>query len=105
MVGPEGLWFELRDQPRFRLGRRRADRRVLLALVEQRLLAPGVGLSTDFLFESGWPDEEVNPVVASSRVYKSIDRLRKAGLDPILHRHADGYLLDVGCPVALVNRG
>jgi hypothetical protein len=98
-VGPNATWFELPGTPRVELRRRRTIRRVLHALVEQRLRAPGVGLSADQLFEAGWPGERALPHSAAARVYDAVRILRQSGLEPILLRQDDGYLLDPDRPV------
>ncbi|HEY0838884.1 MAG TPA: hypothetical protein VGD74_01735 [Vulgatibacter sp.] len=55
LVGPDAAWFQLDTGTRIDLRRRAAVRRFFHGLVEQRLLAPGVGLGLDSLFALGWP--------------------------------------------------
>ncbi|WP_373047118.1 hypothetical protein [Vulgatibacter sp.] len=99
-IGPDGNFFELPGGARADLRRRGAMRRIFLALVEQRLLAPGEGLSQQALADLGWPGEAILPDAAASRVYTSIRTLRAMGLGGILRKHADGYLLDPDVAVA-----
>lgn len=78
------------------VARRGAIRRVLHALVEQRHLAPGVGLPVERLFAAGWPGDRALPTAASNRVYAAVRTLRALGLEAVLLRSGDGYLLDAG---------
>lgn len=99
LIGPDAVWFEYGSHPRTHLGRRGAQRRLLQALVEYRILAPGHGLSLEQMAKSGWPGESVTPSAAANRVYNSVNALRKAGLADVLLRQADGYLLSPDVPV------
>ena len=81
------------------LKRRTAIRRILRGLVENRLLAPGVGASAEELAGIGWPGEKILPGAASTRVWSGIRTLRSLGLSGVLLRHADGYLLDPDLPI------
>lgn len=92
-VGPEGAWFEWGGE-RVDLRRRTAVRLMFRALVENLVHRPGVGMSADALVAIGWPGERILPEAAAARVYSGIRTLRSLGLEEILLRHADGYLLD-----------
>jgi len=94
VVAADGTWFEAPGAPRADLRRRGVLRRFLRALVAQRLLAPGVGLTQQRLVEVGWPGERIRPSAAAARVYTTIRQLRAFGLGGHLRTHADGYLLD-----------
>ena len=98
-VGPDADWFELPGSPRVRLSRRTAIRRVMDALVEQRLHAPGTPLDVQDLFDLGWPGENLHPDIALRRVYVGIAELRKLGLSEVLLHQTDGYLLAPKFPV------
>lgn len=99
-IGPEAAWFELDGSERVDLSRRGAVRRLFHGLVEQRLLAPGVGLGLDALFGLGWPGQSIHPDAAATRVYSGIRTLRSLGLSEVLLRHADGYLVDPSLPIS-----
>lgn len=100
LVVDEGCaWFKLPGQPRARLGRKALLRRLLHALVVQRLDAPGQALSTDALIEAGWPGEYMLPEAGANRLYVSIKRLRSLGIDAILITDSSGYLLDPEVPL------
>lgn len=94
----DGKWFELFGGPRVDLQRRANLRRILVALAEQRLQAPGAGIKAHDLFAIGWPGESVLPDTALKRVYIGIWTLRGLGLAPVLLSSADGYLLDPAVP-------
>ena len=70
------------------------------ALVEQRLLSPGIGLAPEHLFAAGWPGERALPAAAAMRVYHAVKVLRQAGLEDALLRQGDGYLLEPSLPIA-----
>ncbi|NUO53365.1 MAG: tetratricopeptide repeat protein, partial [Polyangiaceae bacterium] len=95
LLGPDVRWFQL-DGPRANLAASAAPRRILALLVEHRLRAPGVGLSQQDLFAAGWPGQKVAIEAARGRVYTAVRTLRRLGLEPILLRQDDGYLLDPG---------
>jgi predicted ATPase/Tfp pilus assembly protein PilF len=94
VVAPDASWFEPPGGGRVDIARRGPLRLVLQGLVEQRLLAPGVGLTSGRVFELGWPGERALPAAAANRVYAAIRTLRALGLDGLLKRHGDGYLLE-----------
>ncbi|MFT7520547.1 MAG: hypothetical protein ACI9MC_002696 [Kiritimatiellia bacterium] len=93
-VGPEARWISLGAGPRLQLALKHTTRRVLVALVDRRLSAPGVGIPPDELFELGWPDERVNSASALNRLRVVLSGLRKAGLGDVIEHVADGYRLD-----------
>jgi hypothetical protein len=89
----DGRALEL-DGEQFDLSRRGPLRRILLALVEARLRAPGAALSTAEVQEAGWPGERMRPESAAARVYMAIRRLRVLGLQRGLRTCDVGYVLD-----------
>lgn len=92
-IGPETAWFEAGGE-RVELLRRTALRRMLHGLAEKHRDDPGTGLSQEELFDIGWTGEKVLPSAAASRVYVGVRTLRSLGLEGILIRDTDGYLLD-----------
>ncbi|MBL9024445.1 MAG: tetratricopeptide repeat protein [Myxococcales bacterium] len=92
-IGPDVRWFVVRGA-RVELGARAAPRRILAVLVEQRLRAPGVGLPQEAVFAAGWPGQKADFEAARARVYTAIRTLRRLGLEDVLLRQDDGYLLD-----------
>jgi len=88
-IGPDARWFQRCDGPRVDLARRRAPRLVLHALARG-----GRPLDVDSLLAAGWPGERVLPLAAQTRVHTAIYTLRRLGLDGVLVRRDDGYLLD-----------
>lgn len=75
------------------------SRRGLLWRLTSRLLAahadaPGAPVSPDAMIEAGWPDEQILPDAAKTRLYTAIRSLRKMGLEPHLWSRDGGYLLD-----------
>jgi len=93
VVGMDGAWFELEGK-RVSLHRRHALRRILRGLTALRLSSPGKGMSLEQVFEVGWEGENVQADAAASRVYVAIRTLRTLGLERILAREPEGYLLD-----------
>lgn len=103
-LGDQGQWFRLRDQEPVSLGRFSHARRILLSLAEARLQHPGRGLGVEALFAIGWPEETITEGSMRNRVHVCLNRLRTAGLKPILLRGNDGYLLDPELGVLLTSR-
>jgi len=99
LVGTDAGWFQLAGSPKVDLRRRVAMRRVFGALVEKRLSAPGCGTDPHELFEVGWPGLDLDPDVATKRVYLGIWALRDLGLSEVLLHQTDGYLLDPKLPL------
>jgi len=100
LIGPDAAWFELGDGARVDLMNRAAGRRVLAALLKQRMSRPGEGMSQDELFAIGWPGEKIHPEAAAMRVYGTIHMLRSLGLSSALVRHANGYQLSAELNIA-----
>jgi len=69
-------------------------RRLLAALVRQRMQNPHVPMTVQAAFEEGWPGERAHPDAAATRVYTAIFSLRRLGLRGVLVRRRGGYLLD-----------
>jgi len=93
-VGAQAAWFQCGEGERVDLRRRLAIRRMLDALVEQSLVAPGSALEPGHLFQAGWPDVQIAREAAMRRVYWAIWTLRDLGLAEVLLGRSDGYLLD-----------
>jgi hypothetical protein len=94
VVGAGARWLRAPGGERVSLARSGAMRRVLDALVESRLRAPGAPWTADALFAIGWPGERARHESSLLRVYTTIRRLRRLGLEGALLTRDDGYLLD-----------
>lgn len=99
VVDAEGRWFETPGEPRVDLGRRRALRRILKALLARRVKTPDVASTLDEILAAGWPGEQVQHGAGVLRVYNAVSTLRKLGLRAYLVSRDDGYLLDPRVPV------
>ena len=86
-----GLGFQIPGNRPVDLTRRNTFRRLLEGLV--KTLDGSHTLSTDRLFEIGWPGEEAESRAAHARVYVAISELRKMGLGTHLVREGEGYKL------------
>lgn len=110
-AGEEGsAAIVLRDKEarRVRLGACEVDlarkgplRRLLHALVQEAVQRPGAPLSVDDLLGHGWPGEAPRGQTGRARVYVAISTLRKLGLERVLRKQDDGYLLDPEVKIAL----
>jgi predicted ATPase/tetratricopeptide (TPR) repeat protein len=92
-VDREGRWFEPPDGPRVDIGRRPVMRRLLVALTQARLDAPGKPLAWRALLELGWPEERMLPTAGRNRVHVMLWRMRELGLRHTLCANEDGYWL------------
>lgn len=77
--------------------------RLLSALAEERLAAPGRCLTVDALLQVGWPGEKMQREAGQNRVYVAIAALRRAGLGEHLERDDGGYRLSPTLRVELVS--
>jgi len=101
-VGPAGRWFRVGNWERTELPSRRALRRLLIVLAEQRLEAPGKPVSVEALLHALYPGERF--AVARSgalRIRQSVSRLRALGLRDQILSDTDGYLFDPALPLEL----
>ena len=94
VVDPRGASFRAPGGPAVSLARKRTLARLLVALSEHRLRAPGTSLTTFALVEAAWPGENVAALAGPNRVYVALNALRKLGLKNVITRVGDGYALD-----------
>jgi tetratricopeptide (TPR) repeat protein len=99
VVDADGRWFQVPDGARVPCGKRQAIRLLLVELARQRLRAPGIALPAHALIEAGWVDERIDESAAMNRLYVSLNRLRKLGLEALLRRSDEGWFLDPACTV------
>jgi len=92
-VEGEGRWFQVGGGSLAELGHRKPMRRILLGLATAREERPGEGMSTEAIFEAGWPGERATPDSARNRVYVTIRRLRSSGLEDVLISDDKGYFI------------
>ena len=92
-VGPDAEWCRLNGGRPVDLLRRGPMRRVLVRLLREHASGRDA-VSVQRLFEAGWPDTDVHPRSAATRVYVTVRMLREAGLRPVLQTVAGGYRLD-----------
>jgi predicted ATPase len=75
--------------------------RIVRALAEQRVSAPGVALGQDELLAYAWPGERMTSEAGTNRMKVALSTLRKLGLRSLIQRTDDGYLLDPLSPFVL----
>jgi hypothetical protein len=102
VIDEQARWFRTPGGERVSLHRRRPIGRVLHALAEHRVSAPGSALTLEALVHRGWPGENPDATSGASRAYNALTTLRKAGLRDLLLSREGGYLLDPSVPVRLV---
>lgn len=93
-VGASARWFELDEQARVDLSRRKALRLVLDALIQAHQDAQPSALDVHELFERGWPGQQIAHEQAVERVYWAIRTWRSLGLESVLLTLDEGYALD-----------
>ncbi len=104
VIDPDGAWIRV-DGEEKRLDGRSALKRILVALVQQRLRAPGVRLDPDALLEIGWPGERPIREAGMNRVYVAVSNLRKFGLREGLQRDGEGCRIDPRVTVRFAGAG
>ena len=82
-----------------------APRRILKALVDQRIEHPGDPVPTFDLIEQAWPDENLEPATGRNRIYVAINRLRDMGLDGLINNEQGGYYLSTEYSIRRVSPG
>ena len=90
VVGAEVDWFISPEGKRVMLAVGSHLQRIFAALLERHGPEPQA-LDTFALFERGWPDQSIQPAAMKNRVYVSIAKLRKAGLQGDLCKGPAGY--------------
>jgi hypothetical protein len=100
-LGKDAAWVEGSDGERRRLGR--AQRRILLALVERQKAGSNEPVTMWELLEAGWPGEQPSFEVGANRVYVALTRLRQFGLREVIERFEDGYRLAPRAAVRVVD--
>lgn len=83
---PRASWFDLSRSP--------AQAQLLNVLVQARVLQPGAPLNIETLISRTWQGEHIEPESAANRLHVNLSKLRKAGLQRLLLRVDDGYMLD-----------
>jgi hypothetical protein len=101
MIARDASWFRAPSASRVDIAGRKALRGVLHELAGARLRGPGRPTAIEDLLLAGWPGEKVIKRSGCNRVYVAIATLRQLGLGDLLRKHATGYLLDPGVPLAL----
>ncbi|MEC9441862.1 MAG: hypothetical protein VYE40_12210 [Myxococcota bacterium] len=92
--------FRVNDREPVDIQRRAAMRRILTALIEEHTSnALPVSISLEEIFALGWPGEQGTPDSVSARVYNTISRMRRMGLEEILVHDGEGYHLARDCEV------
>ncbi|MFT3771771.1 MAG: AAA family ATPase [Minicystis sp.] len=103
-IQPAGDWFQLPGGEVVGCARKRVLARILVALAQQRLAAPGEPLGAGALVAAAWPGERLPVRVTSPRIRVAISALRRLGLRDILQSHARGYLIDPHVAVRFAER-
>ncbi len=93
-IAPRCLSVQLDEESTIDLSSRSALRRIVAALVDARLSSLGRPLSVADLVARGWPEDPIGPKTGANRVYVAVNTLRTMGLDKVIIRNDDGYLLD-----------
>jgi tetratricopeptide (TPR) repeat protein len=99
-LSPDGDKLTLPDGSSRDLSRYGAQKRILVMLAQARVARPGVALGVTELLSGGWPGEKMQHDAGLLRVYTTVRRLRKLGLDACLRTRDDGYLIDPEFDVA-----
>jgi predicted ATPase len=101
-IGPDAAWFRP-PGGRWQDLRRHGAQRVMLQALVSRHRSRGPALSLDALRETAWPGLKLQPEAANHRVYVALSSLRARGLSRCLRRDSEGYRLEVGLEVVVVD--
>lgn len=100
-VDQDAYRFVAPDGSAHDISRRQNLRRVLWALVDQRMKSPGANSTVNDLFSAGWPGERARVEAAVHRVHVAVATLRKLGLGDVLLTRDGGYLLDPSAEIVI----
>jgi hypothetical protein len=100
----DGRWFQVAPSAGVDISRRAAPRRILAGLLQARTADPARALDVFGIVDLGWPDERLHPDAGRARAYTAIRSLRRFGLQDVLIRIDDGYVLDPAVPIELRER-
>lgn len=100
-----GSWFQLPDGSRVACARPPVLRLLLAALARARRERPGEPVPTLELYRACWPDERMYAESARNRLKQSVAALRRLGLEHLLVRVKNGYLLTDEVPFELAAEG
>lgn len=89
-LGPGVRWLDLPGGQVVSLGRRVVMRRILQALADARLTSAGA-ISAESLLAAGWPGEQMSEESGMNRLYVTMTRMRKLGLEAVLTTTDDGW--------------
>lgn len=101
-VDGAGRWFRLEDDAVRETGRRRAVRRLLLALCRGHADRAGVPIARSDLVDTVWDGEKMGAVSAKNRLHVTLSQLRKLGLRDHILTEEGGYLLDPSVDLTIV---
>ncbi len=110
VTAPRGRWLRITAAGDVELGdratpigiaRRLPLRRILGALAERRIAAPGEAVSLDALVAAGWPGERIRPDAAINRIHVALSTLRRLGLRDAILSAEHGYMFDPAITVEL----
>ena len=94
-IGPAGRWVQLPGQPqRVELSRKEVLARLIDGLATQAADSPGHGLDVEDLLSLGWPGQTLLARAGANRVYVALNNLRKLGLDQLIVRTRQGYMIN-----------
>jgi hypothetical protein len=94
VVPEDAAWFQMgRGGPVVTLSRRLPLRRLLAALCDAHVRAPGAAVPWRELVDAGWPDEKITPEAARNRLQVGLATLRTMGLRDHVERDGHGYRL------------
>ncbi len=100
-VAPDGSAFQLDDTAVVALGRRKAQRRLLVALAQQHRDHLGAEVSIAALFAAGWPGVSAVGESGRARVHTAVYTLRQLGVGAALETCEGGYRLNPTVAVVL----
>lgn len=88
-------------EPLIDLGSRPQLLRIVHALAERRIAAPGAALKQDELLALAWPGEKITADAGANRMQVALSTLRRLGLRSLIQRTEEGYLLDPLSPFVI----
>ena len=90
-VGEDLAWVQVDSSPTLDLQRRRVPQRLIRCLLQARERSTVDVVPTDSLLSAAWPNDKASRASLENRLWATLSKLRRAGLDGVIERIEGGY--------------
>ena len=90
-IGKDLAWIQVDSSPVLNLRRRRVPQRLIRCLLQARERSIEDAVPTDRLLDAAWPNDKASRASLENRLWATLSKLRRAGLDGVIERIDRGY--------------